>query len=299
MGYKGIVALLLTIMLSLTVASAQTMAGDDWNEPGYKDVKSYDFDLDVEADGKKLYIEWNEFEHDEELKWFKFVYSKTDSSPTYPENDALYLGDDEDMDSAEKWFKEGSYYVRLCAITHANGRYCSEVRKVEIWSYDEGRDEVYACTKEYAPVCGKKDGKKRTFSNKCTMKSEGATYAYSGKCEVEKEDKYDKDKYDKEEDKKEYKEDYKKNDRNYYGLSQDMKERVEELIENFIEKLEDKDYSDEKIVSVIDQIIVKLEKLKSDARYKVLVTYMIDLLRDYQSEYSDDFGTIEDIFSDY
>lgn len=299
MNYKASLAALVASTLLLSGTYAQTVAGDDWNEPGYKAVESYNFDLVVEADGKKLEMVWNKFEHDEELKWYKFVYSKTDPSPTYPENDALYLGDDEDMDSAEKWFKEGSYYVRLCAVTHSNGRYCSDVKKVEISDKYETRDDTYVCTQEYAPVCGKKDGKKRTYSNKCTMKAEGASYQYAGKCEVATDDKYDKDKYEKEEYKKEYKEDYKKTDRNYHGLSEDMKEKIEDLIENFIDKLEDKDYSDEKIVSVIDQIIVKLEKLKSNAKYKAIVTYMIDLLKDYQSEYNDDFGAIEDIFEGY
>ena len=54
-------------------------------------------------------------------------------------------------------------------------------------------EPVKACTKEYAPVCGKTPAKtcmgpgcasvEKTFGNKCMLEAERATFLYEGECE--------------------------------------------------------------------------------------------------------------------
>lgn len=38
------------------------------------------------------------------------------------------------------------------------------------------------CTMEYRPVCGLKDGRRRTFSNPCMARAEGARRVTMGAC---------------------------------------------------------------------------------------------------------------------
>ena len=38
------------------------------------------------------------------------------------------------------------------------------------------------CTMEYRPVCGLKDGRRRTFGNACTARAEGARRIRPGAC---------------------------------------------------------------------------------------------------------------------
>lgn len=42
------------------------------------------------------------------------------------------------------------------------------------------------CPTDYKPVCGTKDGKKQTFSNRCVAEREGATAIVDGACEAAK-----------------------------------------------------------------------------------------------------------------
>ena len=133
--------------------------------------------------------------------------------------------------------------------------------------------EPKACTREYVPVCGKKNGEKHTFSNKCMMQAENAMYLYSGKCEQEVEEEDE--------------------------ISYQMSLKIKKLLKEFIAKLEERGYSDEKIVATIDAVMERLKELGKQDKYRAIVNYMIDILQEYREEYEDDFGILEDIFSDY
>jgi len=116
-------------------------AGDEWTRSDeYRAVQSWDFDLEIESEGWKIELEWESFPEDRGFMWYKFAYSKTNSNPVYPDDTNNFLWDDVDMDEAEIWLKQGSYYVRLCAITqdeNSRGRYCSDVQKVEVGWYEK------------------------------------------------------------------------------------------------------------------------------------------------------------------
>lgn len=45
-----------------------------------------------------------------------------------------------------------------------------------------GNDRPKVCTKEYAPVCGAKGYKRKTFSNACMAQAKGYSVIKEGKC---------------------------------------------------------------------------------------------------------------------
>jgi hypothetical protein len=47
------------------------------------------------------------------------------------------------------------------------------------------RAEGTACTMNYDPVCGRKDGKWKTYSNECMAKADGASGVRKGACSRE------------------------------------------------------------------------------------------------------------------
>jgi len=91
----------------------------------------------------------------------------------------------------------------------------------------------------------------------------------------------------------------KKYKENKIELSSEIKSRVDTIIENFISKLEDKGYSDDKIVSTIDAVISRLGSYKNKEKYAAIVSYMIVVLEEYMSEYEDTLWDLEEIFSEF
>lgn len=309
----------LTFCVASVFLTAGVFAGDDnYSEPEYSAVKYYDFDLEIENEGGNVYFEWNEFKKDEKIKWWKLAFSQKTSDISYPENDARFLWDTQDLDEAKQWFNAGSYYFRLCAVTHENNRYCGEVKKYSFEEKKYEKEEMTICTMEYAPVCGKKDweyttysnncmreaagaykidmkyceddynkpkactreympvcgmknGKYYTFSNKCMMESENATYKYSGKCSTETND----------------------------GISEASKVKIKERLDDFMQELEKKWYSDEKIVDTIDILIEKLEEIGKQPKYTLLVDFIIEILEWYRSEYENDLDILDDLLNDF
>jgi hypothetical protein len=251
--------------------SPSVFAGDDYySEPEYQALNEYDFDLEIETNGKKVELEWNEFESDERLKWWKFVFSQSDSTPMYPDNDAQYLGDNVNLTEKVVWMKPGNYYVRLCAITQEMGRHCSRVQKVEISEYEK---EEYN-NKDY-------------YGNDEKPKEDYKKDYYEKKKEVKNEN------YEKKKEVKEY------NRPNSVSLSDEMKEKVEEAVEWFIKRLEDKGYDDDEMSDTINAVIKKLEVLKKQSKYTALASYMIEILREESQEYNDDFGDLEDLLNEF
>jgi len=262
---------LLVLFLSLSLCSV-AFAWDEWNyESEYSDVQSYDFDLSVEADGGQVEVEWDEFEWDN-FKWYKFVYSTTDSNPVYPEDTSQYFWDDAERDEADVWLDAGSYYVRLCAITHDNDRYCSEVKKlvVEKWEYkkydkdyDDDKDEEYEKKQAIKKAILKKEAEKKVaqkpIKNIATNKA------------VEKRS----------------------------NLSTNMKNRIDTALERFVERLEEKGYDDEKMVDTLKAVIGRLDKFKAQERYTLIVEYMVEVLEEYIEKYDDSFWDLEDILNDF
>jgi len=286
---KKLVAMWAILWLLWTLG---VFAGDEYYEKQEapkamedREVIYYDFDLELEVEDGIVEAEWEEFEG-EWFDWYKLVYSTTNSMPVYPSDKTVFVGD-EDQTEAEFKLKSGYdyHYVRICAVIlnddYSKDRYCGETQKLE-WDgeytdkYEEKdekykSDDIQMCTIEYAPVCGKKDGKQKTYGNKCGMNAAKAQYLYSGECREKVEETW---------------------------LSETMKQRVDERIETFVETLESRDLSDSEMVRTLEIVKNRLAKYKNVSKYKALIRYMYIVLDEYINEYDDPIGELEDIFKD-
>jgi hypothetical protein len=78
-----------------------------------------------------------------------------------------------------------------------------------------------------------------------------------------------------------------------------MRTKVNELLENFILRLEEKEYSDEQIAVSIDLVVKRLEILAKQVKYKNIAGYMIQELKSMQEKYSDLLNEFESIFDGF
>lgn len=215
-------------------------------------------------------------------------------------------------------------YSNKCMLNGAGAKYLYE------WECKKEGEKTQekACTREYMPVCGKLykvctgpgcGEVFKTYSNKCVMENDGAQFVSSGEC-----DKVEKPALPEPTESKYYVADTEgctmikyrcEKWWNYFGddigcgcqkqhliddemLSDAVKERLNTAVEKFITRLEAKDYSDKKMLEVIDAVIVKLEAIKAE-KYKYLVKYVIYLLEIEKWKYETDINIVEDIFKKY
>ena len=82
-------------------------------------------------------------------------------------------------------------------------------------------------------------------------------------------------------------------------LSSAVKMRVDEVIEMFMERLLENNYTDGEIVSTIDTVLDRLEVYENKDAYKVLAAYMRKVLEEYRVKYDNPLQELEDIFSDF
>ncbi len=269
------------VFVICTLSIGITFGGMDYsNEQEYSEVQNYDFNLQTKFDGEKLQVNWKKYSWNEKLKWYKFVYSKTNSNLQYPNDTSEYVWNNASITSHRQYLELWNYYVRLCAITEKNSRYCSKVKKVVV---KKEINKPIICTMEYAPVCGIKDWKYKTYWNKCWLNAAGAEYKYYWKCKIKEE----KIKEGKIEDKK---------NKIESNLSEIKKQKINIIIDKFIKKLESKNYSDKQNIKVLDKIIYKIEKIKSNPKYTELAEYLIILLEGHKNKYIDELDVFEDIF---
>ena len=275
---KGYVALVLTIILGFTWVSAeyntiQVQDSSQW----YNDV-ILDNSLDFKAEYKNwdVYTSWKSFNKDEKFKWYKIVRSVNNSNPVYPNDWYIkYLWNVDEVKYIDYSPKNWVSYYRVCAITHENNRYCSNVVKVYVDKEGEG-NEPFVCTMEYAPVCGYKDWKYKVYSNMWNLKWNKAYYKHDWKCNntvIEK-------------------------PVNNYWLSSKVKMRARWMINKLIKRIDSKWVSNDKKIEIIDSIISKLNNLEEKKpKLSNLLNYLIELLKSKRENYSDDFSEIEDIFN--
>ncbi len=135
--------------VSTTETTSTTSISWWWNAPIIKNELNFSANLDT-ADGK-VYISWKNFydavKVNEDFKYYKVVRSQSTSNPVYPDNG--YIKYEKDVNKTtyvdshpKKWV---SYY-RICAMTYAYNRYCSNVVKVTI-NDDSSTSETKTSTK--------------------------------------------------------------------------------------------------------------------------------------------------------
>ncbi len=270
---------ILSVLLVFWLCTPSIFAGDHLKPLWYAPVQNYDFNLQVSRDWWRLTFEWNTFEKDEKIKWWKLVYSQKTGDISYPENTARYLWKSQDLDEATQWFDAGKYYFRLCAITQKKNRYCSDALKYEFSEKTHKKERSYETSE-----------KKDTW-----QKAENRYYVWnSKKCEVIKFRCKEWWKYF--------------SDRKGCGckkytwghhlskLDEKIKKKIDMLLENFLKKLDAKGYSNTEMISKIDIVIHRLKKLKNKKRYATIVRYMISVLETKKWEYGDTLDEIEKVF---
>ena len=288
------------------------------NSHGFNDVVYFDdFWFEAKQDGNYVYLYWNKFDK-EKLRWYKVMKSSTNENPTYPEQSAFKVlennGITKEIDyHPEQW----TNYYRVCAITYENNRYCSNVKKVYIEKEKEEIEHPTVCTMEYAPVCGYTNGDYKTYSNKCMLNADKAYYKYAWECkdysdyDYKKEEEYkrkleekkqleEKRKKEYEKKMKEKKKVYEKNTKYESKKSFSLKRKSQNLVNNLIKKLDKRDYSNDEKIEKIDIIINRLYTLwDKKPQLENLLNYLVELLKKKKSKYEDGFDEIEDIFSDF
>ena len=111
-------------------------------------VFDVDFELELED---KIYVEWKEFPVPELFKYYKVMYSDSNSNVKYPDQGAVrVLTNVHDITSNfKKSLKEGIHYFRLTVVLN-NGEYLhSPIQKVvvteDVGHYEEKEEEFNRC----------------------------------------------------------------------------------------------------------------------------------------------------------
>ncbi len=257
---KKIVSFLLLLGM---FSSIGVYAGDEYYEKSDapkemedREVIYYDFDLELELENGVVEAEWDEFEG-EWFDWYKLVYSTSNSKPVYPYDKTVFVGNENQTESSFKLQRGETYhYVRICAIT-LNDDYSKDRYCGEVQKLEwDGEYEKEEYKKEYS--------EKKSYNK--TEKKEYVKNKVAQKKAVVKE------------------------------LSSAMKLRVDEMIAMFMERMENADFSDAKIVSTIDTVLVRLKKYERQTKYKALASYMREVLMEYRDEYDNPLDELEWIF---
>ena len=86
---------------------------------------------------------------------------------------------------------------------------------------------------------------------------------------------------------------------NSVGISDALKEKVDDRLNVFVMNLKEKSYSSEEIVAVLDQVIGKLDRYKEIEKYEAIAKYMQTVLLEYREIYENQLDIFEDIFGEY
>lgn len=254
---------IVSILLLMSMSLSSLYAGE-WHETDspYRDVEKLEWEFKVVLnDDKTITASWDDFPDNEGFLWYKLMYSTSNSAPVYPDQGAVFVGTKRtDIENTFKLKYGKKHYIRLCVVT--------EEEDYKKWRYcsDVKKLEVdnIGSVKKYT-------AKKTTVIKDYKEQKEVDKEAYKEKAQVKK-----------------------------LELSSQLKERIDAMLEKFMNRLESKGYSDDKKLEAIDRIISKLETLKEkNERYIRIVDYMMEVLQEYRSEIDDGLWEIESLFEDF
>ncbi|NDK09300.1 hypothetical protein GW846_00800 [Candidatus Gracilibacteria bacterium] len=266
------IVLLSLVSFSYTFAGEEAITGENKSKSMEdREVIMYDFDLEVEIENGKAVATWDDFPANKGFEWYKLVYSTSNTNPVYPHDKTVFIGERLQLTNTFKLdSSSNNHYVRLCAVIlnddYSKDRYCGETQHLITSESDFHTEEI------------NKDHSKKVEVKKTETKTEA-----------------------KKEIKKEYKSENKSDTKMKVSsnLNTALKTRINVLLENFIDRLEARGDSDEKIAATIDLVIERLEKLSGNVTYNKIVDYMILALTELKEEYSNSLGDIESVFDGF
>jgi hypothetical protein len=104
-----------------------------WQRPPMKDpVLVKEIGFKAELSGGKVTASWKKYKRDD-FKYYKLMKSDKNPDPVYPEDSAIFATDKPDQTSQEDWnLSPGTWYYRLCILTHGGDRWVSPVVALKI-----------------------------------------------------------------------------------------------------------------------------------------------------------------------
>jgi len=120
---KGLAVLALTMLVFVSTVSA---TGDGETDDPYTDTTNITMTIEgsLNAEGYAE-LSWNQYEGDD-LKWYKVVHSQTNTDAKYPMDGYVKATSNAaDTTYTHTGVKQGTNYYRVCTITTANLRACS------------------------------------------------------------------------------------------------------------------------------------------------------------------------------
>ncbi len=130
---KKIISLIICfLILGISISYASTSSSSSWKTP----ILSNSLQFIAKLDNWKVYMNWTSFykalwDINEDFKYYKVVRSQSVSNPVYPDNWYIkYESNITKTSYIDKSPKSWISYYRLCAMTYAKNRYCSNVVKI-------------------------------------------------------------------------------------------------------------------------------------------------------------------------
>jgi len=81
-------------------------------------------------------------------------------------------------------------------------------------------------------------------------------------------------------------------------LPSDVKKWIDEKMLIFVSRLQEK-HDDDMVVEILEEVQSKLEKYKSEPRYKLIIEYISLVIDDYITDLEDELDILDEIFSQY
>ena len=289
-------------LLIMPVAHAEDRTN---NSSGYR-IPTYDkieFKAEASSD-HRVSMSWSAFEgfNDEEFEYYKVIRSYGNPNPLYPEDEAIAVkmevGDTRHTD--EKAHR--SAYYRVCTITNVQGRHCSNAIWVEIEKRAKTDCKNVSASGECEDVKIEKEKKEKEQKawqdkqNQAKERLEERKKRLNEEKEAKQKEWEAKKKAEKEEhDEKKTmaKEDHEKKKAELYDK---MYERLDMWLENFGERLDKSDMSNEDKVDRIEAVQKKFYEWEDGKEVRMkMVDYIDEGLNEMKEKYSagDDFAEVD------